>query len=60
MIDMDFKKWYLSEAGTFTSSIATFAMPVFGGAVGREWPPMIAFSSDEEPKKKKKKKKKKK
>lgn len=55
---MNFKKWYLSEVGTSTASIAVFSRPIFGGPVARLWPNSIVDDDDEDDKDEKKKDKK--
>jgi hypothetical protein len=38
-----FREFILSEVGTSTSSVATFAQPFLGGTVGRTFPSTIAY-----------------
>jgi hypothetical protein len=55
MMDMNFRHWFLNEAGTSTSSVAVFSRPIFGNLVSRKWTQSIGFKEYEPEKKSKKK-----
>jgi len=42
MNNLSFKEWLkLQEVGTSTASVATYALPLFGGPFTRQYPEMI-------------------
>lgn len=47
---MNFKEWFLKEAGSFTNSIAVFSLPL--GMSSRTWPTLLNDDDEEKPKKK--------
>ena len=54
-MNLDFKGWFYTEAGTSTASVAIFARPIFGGGaeVQRTWPDFWGKDDDEKKKKRK-------
>jgi hypothetical protein len=54
-MNLDFKDWFYTEAGTSTACVAVFSRPIFGDEIRRTWPNLITMNYDDEEKKKKRK-----
>lgn len=56
MNNLSFKEWLkLQEVGTSTASVATYALPLFGGPFTRQYPEMIGGRQVKRKKRKKNK-----
>ncbi len=54
-MNLDFKDWFYTEAGTSTACVAVFSRPIFGDEIRRNWPGFVAVEPEDEEKKKKRK-----